>query len=103
MDTQVAQLAEIQARRGPTIVFAARESIRDQLSDNDGSFPDPEIWLDFANVEIVSSAELSAMIHFRLRMTKLGKRLEVCNVGPILQDIFELTRFPPKEPPARPR
>lgn len=101
MDTQVAQLADPQVRRGPTIVFTARDSILEQLNARNGSFSEPDIWLDFTNVEIVSSAELSAMIHFRLQMVKSGKRLRVCNVGPILRDIFELARFPPKEHHAR--
>ena len=99
MDMQVAQLADPRVQRGPTIVFRARDSILEQLNASNGDFPEPDIWLDFVNVEIVSSADLSEMIRFRLQMAKLGKHLRVCNVGPILREIFEITRFPPKESP----
>lgn len=82
---------------GTAIVFDGRESIVDELSVSLDDIMGSEIWLDFSNVDIVNSLDLSALIRFRLRMLRHGKSLRVCNVGLILSEIFAITRFPPKE------
>ena len=75
------------------IIFDPGQRITDELDVDDGELNESEVWLDFANVETVNSAELSALIRFTLRMRQLGKTVCACHVGSELEVIFELTRF----------
>ena len=75
------------------IVLNPDASIADQLSAAEVEVDASGVCLDFANIEIVSSAELSALIRFSLRMRQLELSIVMSHVGPDLQQIFEITRF----------
>ena len=74
------------------IVFRGRESIIEQLKIQPES-EGPEICLDFEQVEAVGSEELSALVGFTIRMRHAGKTVKTCNMGPIVRQVFEITRF----------
>ncbi len=75
------------------IRFHANQRMADALKHGADEVDEPEIWLDFAGVEAVTSAELSALIRFTLDVRQLGKSVFACNVGAGLQDLFGITRF----------
>ena len=66
-------------------------SIAEQLSGHE--LDERDVCLDFANIEGVNSAELSALIRFALRMRRQEKSVFLSHVGRHLQEIFEITRF----------
>lgn len=76
-----------------TIVFEQDSSIADQLCMAEKAFDETDIWLDFANVEVINSAELSALIRFSLRMRQLDRSIYMCHVGAHVAETFEITRF----------
>jgi anti-anti-sigma regulatory factor len=86
------------ARNHPAsaIVFEQRETMVKELEDWDDNCGGPDVWLDFANVEIVNSAELSALIRFCLRLRQLGKSIRACHVCEHLEELFGVTRFAEK-------
>ena len=83
-----------QSRTGRVIVFDRQQTIIDDLDVSDGELNGSEVWLDFANVEIVNSADLSALIRFSLRMRRQEKTVYALNVGQAVEEIFSITRFP---------
>ena len=75
-----------------TIVFDHCLPLGDQLCSAEDE-TDGDVWLDFAAIETINSADLSALIRFSLRMRHLDRSVFLCHVGQHLRDIFEITRF----------
>ena len=75
------------------IVLNPDASMADQLSTAEVAVDASGVCLDFANIEIANSAELSALIRFSLRMRQREMSIVMSHVGPDLQQIFEITRF----------
>lgn len=76
-----------------TIQFDPSTSIAEQLDAADQYFEATGVCLDFAAIETVSSAELSALIQFALQLRRREKSVAIRNVGPHLDEIFAITRF----------
>lgn len=82
------------ARGVTTIVFERTAEIVDQLrAAEEEQFEATDVCLDFAEIDTVSSADLSALIRFSLRVRRLDKSISMSNVSPPLEAIFEITRF----------
>jgi anti-anti-sigma regulatory factor len=75
------------------IVFAQDATIADQLCIAEDELDETDIWLDFANIEVINSAELSALIRFSLRMRQPERSVYMCHVGAQVAETFEITRF----------
>ncbi|MDP6445336.1 MAG: hypothetical protein QGG36_22475 [Pirellulaceae bacterium] len=80
------------------LVFADREDIPaaldafDQDSCPDDSCPD-DLWLDFSQITMIGSEELSHLIRFCVHLRQSGVRIHATNVSPLLEEVFEVTRF----------
>ncbi len=75
------------------IVFEPSVSVADQLGAAVAEPATTDVWLDFENVDTVNSVELSALIRYTLQLRRQEKTVVLCNVGPHLARIFEITRF----------
>ena len=67
------------------------ESIRHQLlalADSPGA---PELILDFDNVEYVASLALGTLIILHKRLAAAGRRLTLCNLRPLVREVFTTT------------
>ena len=75
------------------IVLDPDVSIMDQLRVEKLPVHASDICLDFARLESMNSAELGAMIRFLLDVKRQFTNVSLGNVGPHLEEIFEITRL----------
>lgn len=52
-----------------------------------------ELWLNFSNVEIITSQALGGLIALQKKVEKTGGRLILCNIPPLLEEIIQATRL----------
>ncbi len=88
--TDVIESLELSSER---ILLKRRETVVDQLEAAEPHLTAAKVCVDFMNVETVTSLELSALIQFTLRLRQRDKSVHVCNVGPLVGEIFDITRF----------
>ena len=60
------------------------------LADGPGQGP---LLLDLGNVEFLSSTTLGSLVQLHRRLKAAGRPLTVCNVSPVLYEVFETTRL----------
>jgi anti-sigma B factor antagonist len=60
------------------------------LADGAGQGP---LLLDLANVEFLSSTTLGGLVQLHRRLKAAGRPLTICNVSPVLYEVFDTTRL----------
>jgi anti-anti-sigma factor len=69
------------------------EDIRHQLlglADTPGT---PDLVLDFAKVEYISSLLLGTLVTLHKRLAIVGRQMTLCNLGPLVHEVFTTTRL----------
>ena len=69
------------------------EDIRHQLLDLADTPGAPELILDFDNIEYVASLALGMLVTLHKRLAAAGRRLTVCNLRPLVREVFATTRL----------
>jgi anti-sigma B factor antagonist len=67
--------------------------IRDELLALAEEPGDADLFLDFANVEYLTSTTLGALISLQKKLRVRGRRLTVGNVSPQVQEVFAVTKL----------
>jgi anti-sigma B factor antagonist len=60
------------------------------LADGAGQGP---LLLDLGNVEFLSSTTLGGLVQLHRRLKAAGRPLTICNVSPVLYEVFDTTRL----------
>ena len=69
------------------------QQIGERLSELVDEDPNPQILLDFNNVEHLSSAALSVLIALNRQVEGSGGRLVLANIQPQIFEVFRITRL----------
>jgi anti-anti-sigma factor len=75
--------------RGDALVNA----LRDELLAAVSGAPAPRVILDFRPVAVLCSEAFRPLLSLRRRVQELGGRLVLCNLGPVVAQVFQATRL----------
>jgi stage II sporulation protein AA (anti-sigma F factor antagonist) len=64
-----------------------------QLLSNIVELQQPQLILDFSNVEFLTSLGLSMLLTLRKRLAEGGRRLAILNLQPHVYEVFSVTRL----------
>ena len=67
------------------------DEIRKEIATLLGNASGPDVLLDFANVEFMSSAMLGLLGQLHRKITSGQGRLKMCNIRPEILQVFKLT------------
>jgi anti-sigma B factor antagonist len=71
----------------------ALDEIRTELLQLVGNVPAPDVLLDFANVEFMSSAMLGLLGQIHRKVGAAKGRLKMCGIRPEILTVFKLTNL----------
>ncbi|WP_254506782.1 STAS domain-containing protein [Anatilimnocola floriformis] len=75
----------------PELIFALRDELLSVVDEGN-----KKLVLDFAAVESFSSETLNSLLLLSDKVTKAGGQLRLCNIRPLVQSVFEITRLTAK-------
>jgi anti-sigma B factor antagonist len=77
----------------PNIDQSNVDDLLQEMTRELGAEGEARVLLDFCNVQYVSSIVLGNFVLFRRRVDDVGGKLKLCNLSPILHNLFRITKL----------